>query len=133
MTKPYWHGVFPAITTQMKKDGALDADATGRHAEVLIRSGVSGIIFLGSLGENQSLSAEEKRRLIGMMVVVVGGRVPVLCGVAEGSTTEACRYVRDCEKVGVNGFMLMPPMVYKSPDPRESVAHLRAVARVTGL
>jgi 4-hydroxy-tetrahydrodipicolinate synthase len=133
MTKPYWQGVFPAITTQMKKDGTLDADATGRHAEVLIRSGVRGIIFLGSLGENQSLGAEEKRRLIAMMVEVVGGRVPALSGVAESSTAGACRYVRDCEKLGVNGFMLMPPMVYKSPDPRESLAYLRTVARVTGL
>ncbi len=133
MTKPYWQGVFPAITTQMKKDGALDGDATGRHADVLIRSGVAGIIFLGSLGENQSLAAEEKRRLIEMMVKAVGGRVPVLSGVAEGSTAGACRYARDCEKLGADGFMVMPPMVYKSPDPRESLAHLRAVARATGL
>ena len=57
--KPHWQGVFPAITTQMQKDGRLDLDATARHAEVLIDSGVTGLIFLGSLGENQALTAEE--------------------------------------------------------------------------
>jgi len=133
MSKPYWQGVFPAITTQMTKDGALAFDATARHADRLIRSGVSGIIFLGSLGENQSLTADEKRRLLGAMVKAVGGRVPVLSGVAESSTAEACRYVREGEKLGIDGFMLMPPMVYKSPDPRESTTHLRSVARATGL
>ena len=133
MSKPYWQGVFPAITTQMKKDGALEFDATARHADRLIRSGVSGIIFLGSLGENQSLTADEKRRLLGAMVKAVGGRVPVLSGVAESSTAEACRYVREVEKLGIDGFMLMPPMVYKSPDSRESTTHLRSVARATGL
>ena len=93
--KPHWQGVFPAITTQMKKDGSLDLDAAACHADVLIQSGVAGIIFLGSLGENQTLTAEEKRRLIQAMVKSVNGRVPVLSGVAESSTAEACRYVRD--------------------------------------
>src|SRR6476469_9496524 len=40
-----WRGVFPAITTQMKKGGALDLDATAVHVEVLLRSGVNGLIF----------------------------------------------------------------------------------------
>jgi 4-hydroxy-tetrahydrodipicolinate synthase len=131
--KPYWSGVFPAITTQMKKDGSLDLDATAAHADILIRSGVTGIIFLGSLGENQSLIAEEKRRVVSAMLKAVNGRVPLLSGVAEAATSEAVRYVRDCERLGLNGFMLMPPMIYKSPDPRESIAHFRAVARSTGL
>ena len=55
MSKPYWSGVFPAITTQLKRDQSLDLDGTARHAETLISSGVAGIIFLGSLGENQAL------------------------------------------------------------------------------
>src|SRR5204862_2465412 len=123
MKKPYWRGVFPAITTQMKKDGALDLDATARHVAALIQSGVAGIIFLGSLGENQSLSPDEKRRVIEAMVEAVNGRVPVLSGVAETSTIEACRYAHECERLGLGGFMLMPPMVYKSPDTRETLAH----------
>jgi 4-hydroxy-tetrahydrodipicolinate synthase len=131
--KPYWSGVFPAITTQMKKDGALDLEATAAHADILIRSGVTGIICLGSLGENQSLTAEEKRRVVSTMLKAVDGRVPVLSGVAEAATNEAVRYVRDCERLGLNGFMLMPPMIYKSPDPRESLAHFRAVAKATAL
>src|SRR2546430_9542028 len=105
--KPHWKGVFPAITTQMQKDGSLNLDATAAHADVLIKSGVSGIIFLGSLGENQPMIGEEKRRVIEAMVKAVEGRVPVLSGVAETSTAEAIRYVRDVEKLGADGVMLM--------------------------
>ncbi|SPE61175.1 Dihydrodipicolinate synthetase [Verrucomicrobia bacterium] len=132
MHKPHWQGVFPAITTQLKKDQSLDLEATARHAEALLASGVSGLIFLGSLGENQALLPEEKRRLMEAMVKSVNGRAPVLSGVAESSTAEACRYVRDLEALGTDGFMLMPPMLYKG-DPRETVAHFRATARATGL
>ena len=49
--KPYWQGVFPAVTTQLKKDQSLDLDATARHIEALIESGVTGLIMLGSLGD----------------------------------------------------------------------------------
>ena len=132
MSKPFWSGVFPAITTQLKRDQSLDLEATAAHAEVLIKSGVNGIVFLGSLGENQSLRAEEKRLVIEAMVKAVDGRVKVLSGVAESSTAEACRYAREVEKLGVDGIMLMPAMLYKG-DPRETMAHFRTVAKAGGL
>ncbi len=131
--KPYWTGVFPAITTQLKRDQSLDLDATARHIEVLLDSGISGLVMLGSLGENQMLTAEEKRRVLGFAVQVVAGRVPVLSGVAETGTAEAVRFVRDGEKQGADGFMLMPAMCYKTPDPGETLAHFRSVAKATGL
>ncbi len=131
--KPFWSGVFPAITTQLHKDGSLDLEGTAAHVDVLIRSGVSGLVFLGSLGENQSMTAAEKREVMEAMLGVVGGRVKVLSGVAESSLAEAVRYTRDLEKLGVDGVMLMPPMIYKSPDPAESLHHFRSVARSTGL
>jgi 4-hydroxy-tetrahydrodipicolinate synthase len=130
--KPFWSGVFPAITTQLKRDQSLDLDATAAHAEILIQSGVTGLVFLGSLGENQPLRGEEKRLVIEAMVKAVNGRVKVLSGVAETSTAEACRYARDVEKLGVDGVMLMPAMLYKG-DPRETMAHFRAVAKASDL
>jgi 1-pyrroline-4-hydroxy-2-carboxylate deaminase len=132
MSQPYWQGVFPAITTQFKRDQSIDLEATARHAEVLIDSGVAGLIFLGSLGENQTMRREEKRLVIEAMVKAVRGRVPVLSGVAESSCQEACAYVRDVEKLGANGVMLMPAMLYKG-DPRETLAHFRTVAGASGL
>jgi 4-hydroxy-tetrahydrodipicolinate synthase len=130
--KLYWTGVFPACTTQLKRDQSLDLKATARHLEVLIESGVSGLIMCGSLGENQTLDPDEKRAVVRCALEVSNGRVPVLSGVAESSTAAAIRYVRDMEKLGADGVMLMPPMSYKG-DPRESVTYFRAVARESGL
>lgn len=125
-------GTFPAVTTQFRKDESLDLDATARHWEALIQSGISGLIVNGSLGENQQLDPEEKRRVLEAAVKHSAGRVPVLSGVAECSTAAACRFVRDGEKLAASGFMVMPAMVYKA-DAAETTNHFRSVASATGL
>jgi 1-pyrroline-4-hydroxy-2-carboxylate deaminase len=129
---PRWQGVFPAITTQFTADGALDLAATAKHIEVLIDSGISGLVMAGSLGENQTLSPEEKRQLVKHAVEVVGKRIPVLSGVAETSTAAATAYTSDCEKLGVAGFMVMPAMIYKA-DAVEAETYFRTVGSATKL
>jgi dihydrodipicolinate synthase/N-acetylneuraminate lyase len=127
-----WRGVFPAVTTQFKPDQSLDIPSTVAQVERMVRAGAHGIIMLGSLGENCALAPEEKRQLFKAAVEAVRGRVPVLSGVAECSTAFACRYASDVEKLGATGLMVLPAMVYKS-DPRETLAHYRAVAAATQL
>jgi 4-hydroxy-tetrahydrodipicolinate synthase len=130
--KPLWTGVFPACITHLKRDQSLDLAATARHFEVLIKSGVSGLIVCGSLGENQTLSPDEKLAVVRCAVETSRGRVPVLSGVAESSTRAAIQYVRDAAAFGARGVMLMPPMSYKG-DVLETLAYFRAVARGGGL
>lgn len=127
-----WRGVFPAATTQLREDQSLDLDATAAHLEVLIDSGVTGLVMCGSLGENQCLSPDEKRAVVRRAVEVSAGRVPVLSGVAEMSTAAAVDYVRDLETLGADGAMVLPAMVYKA-DRRETLAHYRTVATSTRL
>jgi 4-hydroxy-tetrahydrodipicolinate synthase len=120
------------VTTQLKKDQSLDLEATARHCEALIESGVTGLVMCGSLGENQTFGGDEKRAVVKAAIETARGRVQVLSGVAEGSTGLAARYARDMEKLGVDGVMLMPAMLYKG-DPRETITHFKTVARSTGL
>jgi dihydrodipicolinate synthase/N-acetylneuraminate lyase len=127
-----WKGVFPALTTQFKQDQSLDLEATARHLELLIQSGIHGVILLGSVGENTALEYDEKLAVLRHLAPVARGRIPVLTGVAEYTTALACRYARDAAKTGVDGLMVLPAMVYKS-DRRESLAHFRSVARATSL
>ncbi|MGH8263087.1 MAG: dihydrodipicolinate synthase family protein [Steroidobacteraceae bacterium] len=127
-----WRGVFPALTTQFRKDLSLDLEATQRHIEVMIASGSTGIVLLGSLGENVTLDRSEKRRVMRAALEAAAGRVPVLSGVAENSTSAAVTYTRELERLGADGLLLLPAMIYKA-DPRETLTHYRTVARATGL
>jgi 1-pyrroline-4-hydroxy-2-carboxylate deaminase len=127
-----WKGIFPAVTTQFKADQSLDLPATTSHLGRLLDAGVDGVIILGTVGENCSLEYAEKLDVLRATVKFAGGRVPVLTGVAEYTTALARRFAADAEQAGVDGLMVLPAMVYKS-DPRETVAHFRAVARASRL
>lgn len=102
---PRWSGVFPAVVTQLHEDQSLDLEASARHFEALIASGVSGLIVCGSLGENQTLQPAEKRAVLQCAVDTADRRVPVLSGVAEMSTQAALEYLQDGENLGADGFI----------------------------
>ncbi len=125
-----WRGVFPAVTTKFTEDDALDFDAMARHLEFQLEAGVHGIIILGSLGENATLSADEKRAMIRFFAEKIDGRVPLVACVAESGTRDAVALVRDGVDAGADGFMLLPPMRYHS-DSRETLAYLRTVSSAT--
>lgn len=127
-----WHGVYPALTTQFHDDFSLNLDATASHLEKMIAAGIHGVVLLGSVGENTALDYEEKLTVLREMKAVVRGRVPVLSGVAEITTATACRYARDAERIGLDGLMVLPAMIYNA-DRREASAHFRAVAASTAL
>jgi 4-hydroxy-tetrahydrodipicolinate synthase len=132
MSKPLWTGVYPAVSTEFKADQSLDVVATIKHICAMIKAGVHGVIMLGTVGENCSLEYDEKLELLREVVRSLEGRVPVLTGVAEYTTALACRFAADAAKIGVDGLMVLPAMVYKS-DPHETIAHFRTVAKATDL
>ena len=127
-----WSGVFPAVTTKFNDDFSLDIPGMERHFAMQIEAGVHGIVVTGTLGENASLSTDEKQEVLKIAVSVSGGRVPVLAGVAENTTAQACRTVEKATRNGADGFLLLPAMMYPS-DSRETLTHFRTVARVSDL
>jgi 1-pyrroline-4-hydroxy-2-carboxylate deaminase len=127
-----WSGVLPAVTTQFDADLQVDLAATRAVQSALIADGVHGLVALGTVGENNSLTAQEKRSVLRTAVEAAGGRVPVIAGVAELTTPAAAAFARDAEAIGATGLMLLPAMVYV-PTPRELEFHFRSVAAATRL
>jgi 1-pyrroline-4-hydroxy-2-carboxylate deaminase len=127
-----WSGVFPAATTQFKSDLSLDIEATQRVQAALLRDGVDGLIIIGTVGENNSLEPDEKRKVLKGAVETAARKAPVIAGVSELTTARAVAFARDAEAIGATGLMVLPAMVYV-PTEEELVAHFRAVAAATSL
>jgi len=127
-----WQGVFPALMTEFKADGALDLEATQRHIQSCMDAGVEGLVMLGTLGENPSLTQDEKERVLRAAVEATGGKIPVLTGVAEYTTAFGMEFTKRAERAGCAGLMALPCMVYQQ-DAAEAVNHFRTLAAATDL
>ncbi|WP_200952314.1 dihydrodipicolinate synthase family protein [Caulobacter sp. Root655] len=132
MSSMNWSGVFPAATTQFNIDLSIDIDASQQVLDALVRDGVHGLVVLGTCGENNSLEADEKRRVLRAAVEVVAGRVPIIVGVSELTTPRAAAFAKDAESIGADALMVLPAMVYV-PTEAELVAHFRTVAQASAL
>ncbi|WP_343719831.1 dihydrodipicolinate synthase family protein, partial [Achromobacter dolens] len=127
MSNVRWQGVFPAVTSKFHADETLDFEAMRKHFGFLIDNGVHGLVTCGSLGEASTLTLEEKLAVTRCAVEVSGGRIPVLANVSETSTREALRFIKAAVDLGVDGFMLMPSLIYVA-DAREAMQSIRTMA-----
>jgi 1-pyrroline-4-hydroxy-2-carboxylate deaminase len=127
-----WKGIFPALTTSFTENLEIDKSAMERRIEEQLEAGVEGFVMCGSLGENGTLSAEEKQEILRIALSVSNKRVPVLLGVAETTTAKACACAKTSAANGADGLMVLPGMQYVS-DPRETMQHFRTVAAATDL
>ena len=130
--KMTWTGVLPAITTNLRANGAIDHPALLRHCRWMLTSGCTGIVCCGSLGEAATLSFAEKISVVTTAVKAAAGRAPVVLGIASLSTAEAVALAKAAAKAGCSGLMVLPPYTYTT-DWREMKAHLTAVFRATKL
>jgi 4-hydroxy-tetrahydrodipicolinate synthase len=127
-----WRGVFPAVTTQFRADFSVDLQATETVISALVADGVSGLIICGTVGENSSLTREEKLALLEVAKSAAGGRVPVISGVAEYTSAFGADYARAAQRIGIDGLMVMPAMVYPA-KPRETLDHFQTIAGASDL
>jgi 4-hydroxy-tetrahydrodipicolinate synthase len=127
-----WRGVFPALTTKFTAADQIDWAAMEQHLSFQLDAGVHGIIILGSLGENSTLSMDEKLEMVRFFAQAELRGRPLIACIAESSTRSAREFAAAAEESGADGFMLLPPMRYPS-DRRETMAYLNDVAAATHL
>jgi 4-hydroxy-tetrahydrodipicolinate synthase len=125
-------GIIPAVTTPFDESGAIDREGLEGNLAALLDAGVHGIVATGTMGEAGSLSAAERREVVGAVVDAVDGHVPVIAGISAGTPAAAIALAADAADAGAGALMLLPPLGYRG-DADEIVAYYRAVAEAAGL
>ncbi|MDX2445737.1 MAG: dihydrodipicolinate synthase family protein [Desulfobacterales bacterium] len=105
------HGIFPPIATPFE-NGKVAFDKLRVNVEKLSKTGVSGIVVLGSNGEYVYLSEKEKRDVIETVVRAVPDNLPVIAGTACESAAETIRLTCDSAELGVRAALLTTPHYY---------------------
>jgi 4-hydroxy-tetrahydrodipicolinate synthase len=92
-------GAFTALVTPFR-NGEVDVEALEGLVEFQIQHGIHGLVPCGTTGETPAMSEEEDRLVIGTVVRVAGGRVPVVAGTGSNSTDMAIKYTRMAQEEG---------------------------------
>jgi 4-hydroxy-tetrahydrodipicolinate synthase len=124
-----FEGIWTALVTPLQDD-AIDERALVALVERQIASGIDGLVPCGSSGESATLSHEEHRRVMDIVVGTADGRVRVIVGTGSNSTQEAIALTRHAKDAGADGALLISPY-YNKPTQEGIVAHYAAIAKAT--
>ncbi|GAA4220647.1 dihydrodipicolinate synthase family protein [Streptosporangium album] len=122
-----WRGVMVATALPLGEDLSVDFDAYAEHCRWLVAGGCDGVVPNGSLGEYQTLTAEERAKVVETAVAALGGD-RVMPGIAAYGAAEARRWAEQARDAGCGAVMLLPPNAYRA-DERIVVEHYREVAK----
>ncbi|MFP4227334.1 MAG: 4-hydroxy-tetrahydrodipicolinate synthase [Salinivenus sp.] len=122
-----FRGVAPALVTPFTADDEIDEEAFRALIERQIKGGVAALVVLGTTGENPTVTAEERRRLVDLAVEAADGRVPVVVGTGTNNTDESVRLSMSAVEAGADGLLVVGPY-YNKPSQEGFVAHVEAIA-----
>ena len=127
MQEIMFQGSNVALVTPMRANGVIDEPALDRLVEYHIENGTNGIVAVGTTGESATLDVEEHCAVIGRVVEVASGRVPVIGGTGANSTAEAIHLTKRAKELGVDGCLLVTPY-YNKPTQEGLYRHFLAVS-----
>ncbi|MGE3343816.1 MAG: 4-hydroxy-tetrahydrodipicolinate synthase [Vicinamibacterales bacterium] len=131
MRRPF-SGVGTALITPFTASGALDEAAVSRLARRQIDAGIHVLVPCGTTGETPTLSFDERRRVIELVVAEAKGRALVLAGAGGYDTREVIHMAAMVKEAGADGILSVTPY-YNKPTPEGLVQHYTAIAESTDL
>ncbi len=122
-----WHGVMVATALPLRDDLSVDFEGFAEHCRWLVEQGCDGVVPNGSLGEYQTLTPDERAKVVETAVAAVGGR-NVMPGAGAYGSAESRRWAEQARDAGCGSVLLLPPNTYRA-DEQIVVEHYREVAK----
>lgn len=101
-------GVFPAANVPMNDDFSINYESFEKHIRWLASFDISGLVISGHAGELESLTPEERIRVIEIAAKVLDGKLPIIAGVTGLSTKQAVDMAQDAKAAGAEALLVMP-------------------------
>jgi 4-hydroxy-tetrahydrodipicolinate synthase len=130
MSAPF-QGSFVALVTPFR-NGKLDEAKLRELVELHASHGTDGIVPCGTTGESPTLSHDEHRRVVEVVIETARGRLKVVAGTGSNSTAEAIELTRHAERAGAAGALVVNPY-YNKPTQDGLYRHFRAVAEAVAI
>ncbi len=121
-----FEGTYVAMVTPFDEKGYIDEEGFRSNINYLIEKGVNGLVGAGTTGESATITHEEHRQIIEILVDEVDGRVETIAGTGSNSTTEAVHLTKYAKDAGADAALVTTPY-YNKTKQHALVEHYRAL------
>lgn len=124
MNDTIFTGCIPALMTPCTAERKPDYDALVAKGRELVETGMSAVVYCGSMGDWPLLTEAERQE--GVARLVAAG-VPTIVGTGAVNTKEAVSHAAHAAKVGAQGLMVIPRVLSRGTSSAAQKAHFSAI------
>ena len=121
-----------ALITPFKEDESVDYEALARLVDYQLQNGTDYLVVLGTTAETPTLTEEEKKDIINLVVTKVNGRIPIVLGVGGNCTRSVVEKLKNDNFDGIDAILSDVPY-YNKPSQEGIYQHYKAIAEATTL
>ena len=125
-------GLGVALITPFKEDESVDYTALGKLVDYLLQNQVDYLVVLGTTAETPTLTEEEKKQIIDLVVSRVRGRIPIVLGLGGNCTRNIVEKLKHDNFEGIDAILSVVPY-YNKPSQEGIYQHYKAIAEATPL
>lgn len=130
MKNNVFKGTGIALITPFKQDQSVDVEALSRIVNHVVENGVDFLVALGTTSEAPTLSADEKKMVVDVILTANNGRLPVMLGLGGNNTQSVIDAIKSQDFTGIDGILSVVPY-YNKPNQRGMKAHFEAIAEAS--
>ncbi|MBN2659913.1 MAG: 4-hydroxy-tetrahydrodipicolinate synthase [Tannerellaceae bacterium] len=125
-------GMGVALITPFKEDESVDYEALGRLVDYQVQNGTDYLVVLGTTAETPTLTEEEKKEIVSLVVSKVRGRIPVVLGLGGNCTRSIVEKLKNDNFDGIDAILSVVPY-YNKPSQEGIYQHYKAISEATTL
>ena len=103
-------GVIPATMTFFDENENVDEKRTRDMTEFMLQAGADGFYLTGSTGECFTMTLEERKQVVEIVIDQVKGRCPVIVHVGDIGTRKSIELAKPAQAAGADAIFSVPPL-----------------------
>lgn len=125
-------GMGVALITPFKKDGSVDYPALSRVVDYQLQNGSDYLVVLGTTAETPTLTLEEQKEIIQLVISKVNGQIPIVLGVGGNNTHAVVQKLKTDNFSGIDAILSVVPY-YNKPSQEGMYQHYKHIAQASPL
>ena len=118
-------GSLVALVTPFDS-GRVDEQALQQLVSWHIEQGTQGIVPVGTTGESPTVTSQEHKQVIELVVKAAKGRIPILAGAGSNNPIEAAEYAMAAQKAGADAVLCVAGY-YNRPSQEGLFQHFKYI------